>query len=469
MDDAARRRSARQGDRHRRASSRRCSSSASQRWCKQGVAEGAVGLSARAATARQGGCFYPPTLVTDVQPAVDRGAGGDLRAGAGRDDLPHAGRGGRRSPTTRATASPPASGARPSTSRSTSRRKLKAGVVWINSTNLFDAAAGFGGYRESGFGREGGREGMLRISEAQGLGEARKPRSAAEPRRSCRASAGGFDAPAIDRTAKLYHRRQAGAAGRRLLARRSSRPTGKLVGEVGDGNRKDIRNAVEAARGAEAWSQRHRAQPRADPLLHRREPRRARATSSPRRIAAMTGAPARRRRAEVDAADRRACSPTPPGPTSTRARPHAAVARRGAGMNEPIGVVGVVCPDEAPLLAFVSLVAPLIAMGNRVVVVPSERHPLAATDFYRCSKPRTCRPASSTSSPATRERLGQDAGRARRRRCALGLRLEECVGRRGEALGRQPQAHPGRSWPRDRLVSTRRSREGQSCCAMRRR
>ena len=38
--------------------------------------------------------------------------------------------------------------------------RMKAGVVWINSTNLFDAAAGFGGYRESGFGREGGREGM---------------------------------------------------------------------------------------------------------------------------------------------------------------------------------------------------------------------------------------------------------------------------------------------------------------------
>src|SRR3984893_10697472 len=38
--------------------------------------------------------------------------------------------------------------------------KLKAGVVWINATNLFDASSGFGGYRESGFGREGGSEGM---------------------------------------------------------------------------------------------------------------------------------------------------------------------------------------------------------------------------------------------------------------------------------------------------------------------
>jgi aldehyde dehydrogenase (NAD+) len=34
------------------------------------------------------------------------------------------------------------------------------------------------------------------------------------------------------------------------------------------------------------------------------------------------------------------------------------------------------------LLAFISLLAPLIAMGNRVIAVPSERHPLAATDFY---------------------------------------------------------------------------------------
>ena len=33
-------------------------------------------------------------------------------------------------------------------------------MIWINSTNLFDAACGFGGYKESGFGREGGSEGI---------------------------------------------------------------------------------------------------------------------------------------------------------------------------------------------------------------------------------------------------------------------------------------------------------------------
>ena len=43
--------------------------------------------------------------------------------------------------------------------------QLKAGVVWVNCTNLFDASCGFGGYRESGYGREGGREGLLEYLE----------------------------------------------------------------------------------------------------------------------------------------------------------------------------------------------------------------------------------------------------------------------------------------------------------------
>src|SRR5690606_17934554 len=52
-------------------------------------------------------------------------------------------------------------------------------------------------------------------------------------------------------------------------------------------------------------------------------------------------------------------------------------------MPEPIGVLGIVCTDQAPLLGFVSAVAPALAMGNRVVIVPSERAPLAATDMYQ--------------------------------------------------------------------------------------
>jgi aldehyde dehydrogenase (NAD+) len=52
-------------------------------------------------------------------------------------------------------------------------------------------------------------------------------------------------------------------------------------------------------------------------------------------------------------------------------------------MPEPIGVMGIVCPNEFPLLGFVSTVLPAIAMGNTTVVVPSENAPLSATDFYQ--------------------------------------------------------------------------------------
>lgn len=52
-------------------------------------------------------------------------------------------------------------------------------------------------------------------------------------------------------------------------------------------------------------------------------------------------------------------------------------------IHEPVGVIGMVCPKENPLLGFVSMVAPAVVRGNTVVVVPSEDHPLAATDLYQ--------------------------------------------------------------------------------------
>jgi aldehyde dehydrogenase (NAD+) len=52
-------------------------------------------------------------------------------------------------------------------------------------------------------------------------------------------------------------------------------------------------------------------------------------------------------------------------------------------MHEPIGTVGVICPNDAPLLGFLSLVLPLIATGNTVAAVPSEKYPLIASDLYQ--------------------------------------------------------------------------------------
>ncbi len=50
-------------------------------------------------------------------------------------------------------------------------------------------------------------------------------------------------------------------------------------------------------------------------------------------------------------------------------------------MNEPCGLIGALCPDDVPLLGLISLMAPAMAMGNRVVLVASEPFPLAALEF----------------------------------------------------------------------------------------
>jgi aldehyde dehydrogenase (NAD+) len=52
-------------------------------------------------------------------------------------------------------------------------------------------------------------------------------------------------------------------------------------------------------------------------------------------------------------------------------------------LKEPYEVLAISCPDEAPLLGFLSLVLPAIAMGNRVVVTPSPNQPLSACDLYQ--------------------------------------------------------------------------------------
>jgi aldehyde dehydrogenase (NAD+) len=342
-----------------------------------GVKEGAKKYQA-ATVLPQVGCFYPPTLLWDVHPsstvAIEEIFGPVLVAMTFRtpDDavmLANNSRYGLAASVWSETIGLALDIA----------PKLKAGVVWINATNLFDASVGFGGYRESGFDREGAREGVYEYLKPKAW-SARKPRlkPAALPDA---VGAPSFDVPAVDRTVKIFiggkQTRPDGGYSRTVLS-----PRGECLGEAGEGNRKDIRNAVAAARGAEAWS-RATAHNRAQVLYYLAENLSARAAEFAARIATMTGVAPAKAKPEVNASIARlfsygAWADKYEGTVHTPPLRGVALA-----MHEPIGVVGIACPDEAPLLGFISLVAPLIAMGNRVVVVPSERHPLAATDFYQ--------------------------------------------------------------------------------------
>ena len=131
--------------------------------------------------------------------------------------------------------------------------QLKAGVVWLNCTNLFDAACGFGGYRESGYGREGGREGLLEYMEPKWFQHSPKLPAAVATAASPKEGSIEASTPSIDRTVKLYiGGKQARPDSGYSMEVRSS--DGRLLGEAPLGNRKDIRNAVEAARKAEGWT-----------------------------------------------------------------------------------------------------------------------------------------------------------------------------------------------------------------------
>jgi len=299
-------------------------------------------------------------------------------------------------------------------------RAIQAGTVWINSTNVFDASSGFGGYRESGYGREGGREGLWEYvrrkasptgptSAAQSAsqstaGHSTPGRSTAGPSSTGLSSAAAYsdtaystapssgsptpfavaptksEAPPIDRTPKLF------------IGGKQARPDsgysvtvythdGTALGEVGEGNRKDIRNAVEAARAAlPAWSG-ATGYNRAQILYYLAENLSVRAHEFSHRITAMTGADGA---AEVEHAIERLFAAAA-WADKFEGRVHTPPLRGAAlAVPEPVGVIGIACATtQSPLLGLISQVAPAIAMGNTTVVVPSERHPLSATDLYQ--------------------------------------------------------------------------------------
>jgi len=257
--------------------------------------------------------------------------------------------------------------------------QIKAGVVWVNCTNLFDAACGFGGYRESGYGREGGREGLLEYLEPRWFKHAAKLSAPATLPVPDSQGASDLATPAIDRTVKLYiGGKQARPDSGYSMEVRS--PDGILLGEASLGNRKDVRNAVEAARKAEGWAK-TTAHNRAQVLYYCAENLALRGDEIARRLARAVGQQQAQR--EVDLGIARIFSYAAWADKFDGAVHNPPFRNIAIAMNEPIGTVGVICPFEAPLLGFLSLVMPLLAVGNTVIAVPSEKYPLIAGDLYQ--------------------------------------------------------------------------------------
>ncbi|MBA2394785.1 MAG: aldehyde dehydrogenase family protein [Ktedonobacteraceae bacterium] len=283
--------------------------------------------------------------------------------------------------------------------------KIKAGSIWINCTNVFDASSGFGGYRESGFGREGGKEGLYEYVRPAWETEPIQPAipdTSSNPPVEEGSSNGVYQSsngpeveigdelddgpvfegmPLIDRTPKLF------IGGKQVrpdsgYSRTIHDSVGYGIGEVGEGNRKDIRNAVEAAHKASGWAN-SAAHSRAQILYYCAENLSVRENEFAWRIVQQTGCSYADAVNEVQVALSRLFSYaawTDKYEGSVHRPPLRGVT---LALPEAIGVVGIACPDESPLLGFISLVAPAIAMGNTIVVVPSQVAPLSATDCYQ--------------------------------------------------------------------------------------
>src|SRR3984885_5511268 len=264
--------------------------------------------------------------------------------------------------------------------------QLKAGVVWVNCTTLFDAACGFGAYRESGYGREGGKEGLLEYLQPTWF----KNLPTLSPRAAASNGAEGQKAnqekdnqeavtPAIDRTVKLYigGKQVRPDSGYSMEVRSAE---GLLLGEASLGNRKDIRNAVEAARKAESWAK-ATAHNRAQVLYYCAENLSQRRDDIILRLAAAVGA--KQAAAELELGIERIFSYAAWADKFDGAVHNPPFRNIAIAMNEPLGTMGIICPTEAPLLGFLSLVMPALAMGNTVIAVPSEAYPLIAGDLYQ--------------------------------------------------------------------------------------
>ena len=361
-------------------------------WVKIGEAEGGEVYHADIEMPIQG-CFYPPTLVTGLDPAaeiVQEEIFGPVLVSMTF-----------RSP---AEAVALANNTRYGLAASVwsdninlaldVASKIKAGSVWVNSTNLFDAASGFGGYRESGFGREGGEEGLYEYLRPVWQ-DRPQPAEDFDPEAEWGATTPthplmpngkmSLTVPGVDRTPKMYiggkQKRPDGAYTCTVL-----NPKGELVGQVGDGNRKDIRNAVEAAHAAHTakpgWAMRH-GHNRAQILYFIAENLHARAGEFTTRLRAMTGQTEKAARTEVEKSIDRLFTYAAWADKYGGKVQETTLRGITVGVNGPVGVIGIACPDEHPLLGFISLMAPAIARGNTVVMLPSQKYPLSATDFYQ--------------------------------------------------------------------------------------
>ena len=249
--------------------------------------------------------------------------------------------------------------------------KVKAGVIWINSTNLFDAACGFGGFKESGFGREGGSEGIRAYTKIN-LPVVRGSKKTNNKIK--------ISLPMIDRTPKLYiggkQKRPDGGYSFPLNAVNNS-----FICDIAQANRKDVRDSVEIA--AKSFAKQLSNFNRSQILFYLAENLQQREKTFVDLLIALCGSSPVNASIEFS----QSCE---------RLFYYAAMADKFEGnvhnppmrgltlaMKEPLGVMTSILSNDSPLLNLVTVMGSVFSTGNTNIIVPGQKTSLIATELYQ--------------------------------------------------------------------------------------
>ncbi len=249
--------------------------------------------------------------------------------------------------------------------------KVKAGVIWINSTNLFDAACGFGGYKESGFGREGGSEGIRAYSKL--------PLPLSKSKRGKKLSK-GTSSNSIDRTPKLY------------IGGKQKRPDSgysfssydahnNFICDVPNANRKDVRDTVEVA--SKAVSKSSTNFNRAQILYYLAENLQDRKNTFSNLLSSLIGISQKDADKEFDQSIERLFYYGAMADKFEGSIHNPPIRGLTLAVKEPIGVVANILNDDYPLLSLITTLGSNFAAGNASIIVPGQNTSLLATELYQ--------------------------------------------------------------------------------------
>ena len=251
--------------------------------------------------------------------------------------------------------------------------KIKAGVIWINSTNLFDASCGFGGYKESGFGREGGSEGI----RAYSINKLPQKKSISSSQKITNV----YTSPNIDRTPKLY------------IGGKQKRPDGgysfpihsinkkQFICDIAKANRKDVRDSVEVA--MKAYEKQISNFNRSQIIFYLAENLEQREKNFTNLLTTLNGISLIQAKKEFALSCERLFYYASMADKFEGIVHNPPIRGLTMAVKESLGVMAIVLSDNDPLLSLVTVMAASFATGNAQIIVPGQKTSLIATELYQ--------------------------------------------------------------------------------------